>query len=185
MINELDGLNDIALENALWAIGMNLHNEAEDKQWQYLQYIRSNRQNLGGKLYFRCLTNILHVFYTNMSAMNKQLYLELLLAINPQTVDGIGIGDVLEILGILVKGCTPDQALRLFCYVQNNAELCLGDPSALVSACNCFRYMYPEVSADLRRNILDMISNLKAKNPYRELDTTLGFTLHSLQEVST
>lgn len=184
MMNELEGLDGAAFENALWVIGMNLHNEPDDKQRQYLEFIGSNHPRLGGKLFFRCLTNILHVFYANMTAANQQLYLELFLSIDPQTIDGIAMGEILEILGILVKGCTPAQTLQVFHYVQTNAELCLKDPSALVSACNCFRYLYPEIPADSQKTILDMISNLKVKNSYRELDTTLNFTFHSLQEVS-
>lgn len=182
LICELANIEITELENALWKIGMNLHNESDAVHHEYLLFLMAKKQQLGEKVYFRSLTNILHVFYANMNEDNKNLYLNMLLAAYAQGIGKVGLGDLLEILGIIVKGCNAEQKKRLFNFVKDHYELCLGDATALVSVCNCYRYMYPEQPADLRADILDMLSILIAKNPYPELDATLCFTLRSLRE---
>lgn len=182
LINELANIEKTELENTLWKIGMNLHNETDAMHHEYLLFLMTNRQQIGDRMYFRSLTNILHVFYANMSDSNKNLYVNMLLAAYTQGIGNVGLGDLMELLGITVKGCNAEQKEWLFHFVQDHFELCLDDAGALVSICNCYRYMYPEQSAEHRAEIIDMLSTLIAKNPYPELDATLNFTAHSLRE---
>ena len=170
------------IEDSLWHASLNLHNRTYEEQLEFLHFLKDYKEDIGNWLFFKTLVNMLHVYYSYTNNEFTKLYVELFLSIDRMDRNDLNVGDVIETLGLVIKGCDMDQIKAIQQYIQKYVHTCKQSPSSMISACNCYRYIYPEVSEKEQKSILDTLYQLKADNTFESVDATLYFTIKSLQE---
>lgn len=179
----MEKINNKNYDDVLWNESLNLHNVAYNKQVQYLLKLKDIKNIISNKLFFRTLTNMLHVFYMHTNNEFTNLYIDLLLSIKLDSANNLNAGDVFEILGIVIKGCNSSQKKNIIKYIDSYIYLCKQDVSAIISVCNCFRYMYPEMSLEGKEYILNTLDKIKEDNLFSSVVSSLEFTIKTLKEV--
>ena len=83
----------------------------------------------------------------------------------------------MELIGILYKGSPNESKTKLFNYVITNSMSCLNDPSSIISICNCFSYMFDEVTIMSKEIIIETLKSIRNKNTYVYIDDSILLTL--------
>lgn len=170
----------IELIDSLWKNSLNLHLKTDKEQMDFLNGLFLNRNKIGSRLLFKTLMNLLHVFFSHDNDHFTELFVKLFLTLEEDA--GLNIGDVLENLGIISKGCNEEQKKRIFSYVLENVDIESQNASGIISICNCFRYMYPELSKNEKDCILQTLEQIKTVNREEHILASIDFTIKSLEE---
>lgn len=167
-----------SIEDALWEVGLNSHRISNDERICYINYLNSQREVLSSKILLTAVGYIMHTFFSAMSDLEREKYIELL--INIESISPSVVGDIYDMIGILFKGCPMKIKNRLFQYILDKSLSCLSEPSAIISLCNCFTYIYDEVGTTEKEYIIEKLRTILSKNPYRFIDDSIEFTINSL-----
>lgn len=180
MINDLEQLSEDELENALWNLGLDSHNSSHDDIKSYLHFLEKNQIKLPPKIILDAVSYIMHTFFSKMTNEEKDYCLNILLGIDINRLTNFG--DIFDILGILFKMASESMKPKILSYILTNVNLTLKNPSALISICNSFSYIYDELNSIEQFKIRDKMRFLIENNSYPHLSDTLLFTLNLFEE---
>ena len=180
MIKRLSMLTGSDLENALWTVSLSIHNYDYEDQEQFIHFLSNHFCNIAPSVMLRTLTNMLHWYYYNMNERIKSLYIEMLLALS-DTVDIIS-GDLFEIIGIIIKGCSKNDYHRIVSFINNNYRKCFDDYSSVISLCNCIRYSYPELDSEGKNILFSILNYLEQRFQGTDIYPSIEFTINSLED---
>ncbi len=178
MFEYLSTITGSDLEDALWNVSLSIHEYESKNQGQFIYYLSNHYGDIASSVVLRTLTNMLHWYYYNMNEEIKSLYIEMLLSLNNRM--DIVSGDLFELIGIVIKGCTKNDHFKVVSFIKNNYAKCLSDYSSVISLCNCFRYAYPELNFKDRSIIFNILNNLTHDFQLTDIYPSIEFTINSL-----
>lgn len=179
-MNDLENLSEEGLEDKLWHLGLNSHNLPPAEIKNYITFLIKNNNRLSSKLILNSISYLMHSYFFCMEEEDKEKCIDLLTNISLQTLNNFG--DIFDILGILYKKTPPAKRKTIFNYILNNSAFCLSSPSALISICNSFSYIFDELHVDEKYKLINKLEELMAKSSYPHLKDTFLFTLNLFKE---
>lgn len=177
-INVLGKLSGRDLEDALWHIGLNLHQYSLSDRTTFIEYIRNNIDKIPPATLFRCIGYLMPTYFSCMTKIEKQLYLNILidLEIDCHTTN---LSDLFDMIGILFKVAPNSSRDGLLSIIFRNSD-CTGDPSTIISLCNAFRFIFLEVDLSARLTILEILESIRKANQFDFLTGSIVHTIESL-----
>ena len=94
------------IENSLWEVGLNIHNLSHDQRLQVLECVSSNLNSLLDNDVLNFVSYVLHSYTIQMDDEEKRFLIRIILERFGQDSDKLGEG--VELMAILVKGCPND-----------------------------------------------------------------------------
>lgn len=181
-MTNLNLLSADELENTLWKIGLTSHTASSEDQKKYLDFLCENASELAPKTILNAVSYIMHTYFHCMQDEERGKCIRLILCADINKLQNFG--DVFDMLGILYKKCPHNLKKEVVNYIAANAMKTLSNPSAIISICNCFSYIFDELEPADRKVVLKTLEQLISAQPYPYLNETLLFTKNLFEKES-
>lgn len=167
-----------SIEDKLWYLGLNSHNLSSKDIKEYICLLK--RIDVQPKTVLNGVSYLMHSYFFCMNDSEKQDCIDLLLAIDIENLENFG--DIFDIIAILYKKAPKSRKQAIFQYILRNSNKCLSNPSALISICNSFSYIFDELSPNEKIQLIDKLRFLMNHNIYSHLQETFEFTLNLFEK---
>lgn len=179
-MEDLTTLSSSELENKLWHLGLNSHNLSKKEIDSYISFIKKSQKKLKSATILNAISYILHTYFSCMNEKERYDCIRLLLSIEIKNLTNYG--DIFDMLGILFKLAPEKIKKQILDYILDNSRKCLENPSALISVCNAFSYIFDELAVSDKNQVVNKLTEIISKNTHSHLQDTLLFTLALFKE---
>lgn len=165
-------------EDILWENGMRSHLMSKQERIRYINELSSNDMKLGSRQKLNALAHLMHSYFYCMDNDEKDKYVQTF--INIEISSPALCGELMEIIGILYKAASDLSKLALLKFIFNYYDICIEDATAIISFCNCVRYLYCEVNIAEQQRLLYVLREIESKNKFEYVNESIDLTINTL-----
>lgn len=167
------------IENSLWEVGLNIHNLSHDQRLQVLECVSSNLNSLLDNDVLNFVSYVLHSYTIQMDDEEKRFLIRIILERFGQDSDKLGEG--VELMAILVKGCPNDCHSKLVELIIKQSFNQDTNPSRIISYSNAVRYVFDEIDSEKQQFLYNSLLSILHKTRYDFLKPTIQYTLNNIK----
>ncbi|MBO7481349.1 MAG: hypothetical protein J6T63_04470 [Bacteroidales bacterium] len=178
-MQNIDFYSRSGIENSLWEVGLNIHNFSHDQRLLVLESVSSNLNRLLDNDVLNFVSYVLHSYTIQMDDAEKRLLVRIIMQKFAQDSDKLGEG--IELLAILVKGCPNDCRSELVELITNQSFDKDSNPSRIISYANAVRYVFDEIDSEKRCLLYNSLRSILHETRYVFLKPTIQYTLSNIK----
>ncbi|MBO2523611.1 MAG: hypothetical protein CW336_07130 [Bacteroidetes bacterium] len=178
-MQNIDFCSRSGIENSLWEVGLNIHNFSRDQRLRVLESVASNLNSLLDNDVLNFVSYVLHSYTIQMDDAEKRLLIDIIMKKFGQNSDKIGEG--IELMAILVKGCPNDCRSDLVELITKQSYDNDTSPSKIVSYVNAVRYVFDEIDSEKQQLLYNSLQSILHETRYVFLKPTIQYTLNNIK----
>lgn len=179
VMQNIDFCSRNGIENSLWEVGLNIHNFSRDQRLRVLKSVASNLNSLLDNDVLNFVSYVLHSYTIQMDDAEKRLLVGIVMKKFGQNSDKIGEG--IELMAILVKGCPNDFRSDLVELITKQSYNKDTSPSKIVSYANAVRYVFDEIDSEKQQLLYNSLQSILHETRYVFLKPTIQYTLNNIK----